>query len=92
MELGLSPCPSEDEEEEEPEEYKTAVSDRAGWHDINSSTSFIPPISIKNIHHYFIGKRVSNENVIATKPFEKGYRIYDANKVRDVCIHIVSFT
>ena len=48
MELGLSPCLSKDEEEE-PEEYKTAVSDRAGWHDINSSTSFIPPISIISI-------------------------------------------
>ena len=78
MEFGLSPCPSEDEEEEEPEEYTRAMEDKIGWHDIHSCASFIRPLTLKNIHYYFISKRVSRDNVTATKPFEKGFRIYDA--------------
>ena len=59
MEIGLSSCPSDDDDDEEPKEYRTAMSNQYGWHDIDSCMSFIPPVLIKNIHHYFIGKQTA---------------------------------
>ena len=46
----------------------------------------IPPLTIKHIDEHFIQHRML---VTATKPFEKGYRTYDANKVKSLSIHPV---
>ncbi len=89
MELGMSLCPSEDEDDTVPTEYLQALNDTTNWKNIEHTAS-IPPLSLKNIHHYFIGKRITKDQVTATKPFEKGYRIYDAKRVKAVSIHNLS--
>ena len=81
-ELGLSSCEDSDNEER-PDTLDNAST---GWVDLERAKD-VPKILIKNIHRYFITKKVRKDQVTARKPFERGYRIYDAKKVRSICIH-----
>ena len=85
MELGLSSCEDSDNEER-PDTLDNAVKDSTGWVDLERAKD-VPKILINNIHRYFITKKVRKDQVTASKPFERGYRIYDAKKVRSICIH-----
>ena len=85
MELGLSSCEDSDNEER-PDTLDNAIKDSTGWVDLESAKD-VPKILINNIHRYFITKKVRKDQVTASKPFERGYRIYDAKKVRSICIH-----
>ena len=86
MELCLSSCEGSDAEEERPDALKAAIRDVAGWVDLENANN-VPKLSIKNIHQYFIKRKVRKDQVTASKPFERGYRIYDAKKVRSISIH-----
>ena len=44
-------------------------------------------MSLDNIHHCFVMKRLRRDDVTASKPFEKGYQIYHAQKVQNVAVH-----
>ena len=63
--------------------------DATGWINLES-TNNIPQLSIKNIHKYFIKRKVCKDQVSASKPFEQGYRIYDAKKVQSMSIYQTS--
>ena len=54
-----------------------------GWVDLESTSNsnIIPKLSIKNIHQYFISKKVHKGQVTASKPFERGYHIMTPKKV-----------
>ena len=85
MELGLSSCESSDNEER-PDVLDTAIRDTTGWVNLERAKD-VPKLSINNIHHYFITRKIRKDQVTASKPFERGYRIYDAKKVRAISIH-----
>ena len=88
MELGVSSCDSSDAEEETPNILEKAMRDDAHWMDLNDvDKTYVPALSISNIHHYFIKRKVRKDQVTATKPFERGYRIYDAKKVQSIAIY-----
>ena len=75
---------SESEEDEPPEGFTAAVfEDRAGWAELAHSSS-VPPVTIREIHCDFVKRRLKKEHVTATKPFEKGYKIYTAGKVQSI--------
>ena len=85
MDFGLSSGEdSESEEDEPPEGFTAAVlEDRAGWAELAHSFS-VPPVTIREIHSHFVKRRLKREHVTATKPFEKGYKIYTAGKVQSI--------
>ena len=56
--------------------------------DLEQATIF-PPISLTNIHSYFVQRRIKREQVTATKPFEKGFRIHAARKVKTLSLKAV---
>ena len=85
MELCLSSCEGSNTEEERPDALKAAIRD-VGWVDLENAKN-VPKLSIKNIHQYFIQRKVCKDQVTASKPLERGYRIYDAKKVRSISIH-----
>lgn len=58
-----------------------------GWVQMETAT-YLPTFAIKNIHDYFVKKQLQKDLVTATKPFEKGFRIFDAKKVLQPCIYI----
>ena len=93
MEAGISSgeesTNDEDNEESPFDEFATTLKGDRGWSDIEATTQ-VPPLSLKHIHEYFIKRRIRNEQVTATKPFEKGYRIFAARKVHSVAIHYVT--
>jgi hypothetical protein len=91
IELGLRDDPDEssDEEEQVPEGFTETVKSLTGWVDLEDNDT--PPLlSLDNIHHYFVTKRLRRDEVTASKPFEKGYRIYHAKKVNSVSTHCVN--
>ena len=77
MEVGMSSCEDSDTEEERPNVLDDALKDATGWIDLESTNNIIPQLFIKNIH---IKRKVRKDQVTASKPFEQGYRIYDAKK------------
>ena len=88
MDLGVSSCDSSDAEEERPDILEEAIRDdtrQVDLDDVNKTN--VPALSINNIHHYFIKRRVRKDQVTASKPFERGYRIYDARKVQSIAIY-----
>ena len=89
MEVGMSSCEDSDTEEERPGVLDDALKDATGWIDLESANN-MPQLSIKNIHQYFIKRKVRKDQVTASKPFEQGYRIYDAKKVRSISIYQTS--
>ena len=42
------------------------------------------------IPDYFVTTRLKRDDVTASKPFEKGYRIFHARKVKSVAVHRIS--
>ena len=89
IELGIADVDQEagDEEEEQiPEGFSQKLDSESGWVDLEGIAA-APPVSLDNIHHYFVTKRLKRDDVTASKPFEKGYRIYHAQKVRNVAVH-----
>ena len=86
MELGLSSCESSDVEDERPDVLDDAIKDTKGWVDLERARK-VPKLLINNIHRYFITKKVRKDQVTASRPFERGYRIYDAKRVRCISIH-----
>ena len=73
MELGVSSCDSSDVGEETPDILEKAMKDDAHWMDLNDvDKTYVPTLSISNIHHYFIKRKVHKNQVTATKPFERG--------------------
>ena len=84
----MSSCEDSDVEEERPDVLDDALKDATGWVELeNASNNIIPKLSIRNIHQYFIKRKVRKEQVTASKPFERGYRIYDAKKVQSISIY-----
>ena len=82
IELGIADVDEEasDEEEEQiPEGFSQKLDSESGWVDLEGIAA-APPVSLDNIHHYFVTKRLKRDDVTASKPFEKGYRIYRAQK------------
>jgi len=79
----------EEVEEGPPEEVMAILQSKSGWKDLDPAQTRIPPLSIKHIHQYFIQHRIRKEHVTATKPFEKGYRIFAAKKVKSLSTHSV---
>ena len=45
---------------------------------------------LRNIHSYFIQRRIKKEHVTATKPFKKGFRIYAAHNVQTISLNVVT--
>ena len=64
-----------------PEEVMEIIRSKTGWQDLDPTRIQIPALSLQHIHQYFIKNRLCKEHVTATKPFEKGYRIFSAQKV-----------
>ena len=60
-----------------------------GW--IDANVAELPPLTLKHIHQYFITGRLRKERVTATKPFERGYRLFDS-KVQCLSVHDVTST
>ena len=58
-----------------------------GW--IDANVAELPQLTLKHIHQYFITGRLRKERVTATKPFERGYRLFDSKKVQCVSVHDV---
>ena len=87
MESGLSSGEDSDEEESPPAGFGESIADSSGWEDIENAQ--VPPVALKDIHSYFVQRRIKKEQVTATKPFEKGFRIDAAHKVRSVSVKAV---
>ena len=75
-----------------PEEVMEIIRSKTGWQDLDPTRIQIPALSLQHIHQYFIKNRLCKEHVTATKPFEKGYRIFSAQKVKSLSVHPVSST
>ena len=75
-----------------PEEVMEIIRSKTGWQDLDHTCIQIPALSLQHIHQYFIKNRLCNEHVTATKPFEKDYRIFSAQKVNSLSIQPVSST
>ena len=89
MDSGLSSGDSSDDSDEVvPEGFEERIKESNGWVDVEN-TGNIPPITLTHIHSYFVQKRIKKEQITATKPFEKGFRIYKAHKVRTVSLKLV---
>ena len=80
---------SDEKEKQIPEGFCQTLESETGWVDLEGVAA-APPISLDNIHHYFVMKRLWRNDVTASKPFEKGYKryqIYHAQKVQNVAVH-----
>ena len=77
---------AESDDETVPDLFFETIESSSGWTDITAH----PPVSIDNIHKYFVTTRLRRDDVTACKPFEKGYRIFHAGYVQTVAIHAVS--
>ena len=60
---------------------------RTRW--IDANVAELPPLTLKQ---YFITGRLCKERVTATKPFERGYRLFDSKKVQWLSVHDVTST
>lgn len=87
IDSGLSSGEDSDEDETAPEGFEEEIKNQTGWVDLEQAT--FPPISLSNIHSYFVQRRIKREQVTATKPFEKGFRIHAAHKVKSISIKAV---
>ena len=89
MEFGLSSGEDSDEDDTAPAGFEEAVKNEEGWVNLENATN-VPTIMLRNIHSYFIQRRIKKEHVTATKPFEKGFRIYAAHKVQTISLKAVT--
>ena len=59
-----------DEEEQVPEHFAETLHSHTGWVDLENDP--IPlPLSLDNIHNFFVTKRLRRDEVMTSKPFEK---------------------
>ena len=65
-----------------PEILDDALKNTTGWKNLESATN-TPKLTI----NFFITKKVRKDQVTASKPFERGHRIYGAKKVRSISIY-----
>ena len=79
---------SSDEEQPAPEDFIPTLESRTGWKDFEEVNTTLP-LSLENIHDYFVTTRLKRDDVTASKPFEKGY-LFHARKVKSVAVHHVS--
>jgi len=79
---------SEEENEAAPDGYEATLSSESGW--IDAECIDLPPLTLKHIHQYFITGRLHKERVTASKPFERGYRLFSSRKVQCLSIHDVT--
>ena len=87
IELGKADVDEEASEEEQiTEGFSQKLDSESGWVDLEGIAA-APLVSLDNIHRYFVTKRLKRDDVTVSKPFEKGYRIYHAQKVRNVAVH-----
>ena len=77
---------SDEKEKQIAEGFCQTVESETGWVDLEGIAA-APPVSLDNIHHYFVMKRLWRNDVTASKPFDKGYQIYHAQKVQNVAVH-----
>ena len=89
MEQNFEVCSSDSEDDTALDGFDDALSSSTGWIGLHEAKN-TPSLNIKHIHTYFITRRLKKELVTATKPFEKGFRIYDANKVKAPSINYLS--
>ena len=81
---------SEEENDEAPDGYEATLLSQSGW--LDADFVELPPLTLKHIHQYFITGRLQKEHVTATKPFERGYKLFDAKKVQCLSLHNVTNT
>ena len=67
---------------------EATLSSESGW--IDAKCIDLPPITLKHIHLYFITARLHKKWVTASKPFERGYRLFSSRKVQCLSIHEVT--
>ena len=86
MEAGISSGDDTSEDEESHlDGFDTILKEDRGWSDIEATLQE-PSLSIEHIHRYFIKRCLRKEQVTASKPFEKGYRIIAARKIHSMAI------
>ena len=87
IEFGLdSPVEERDENDETAtDHYETTLQSDSGWIDVNFTE--LPPLTLKYIHQYFLTGRLRKERVTASKPFERGYRLFNSKKVQCLSYH-----
>ena len=81
---------SEQTDETAPDGYQATIMSDQGW--IDANVAELPPLTLTNIYQYLITGRLHKERVTATKPFERGYRLFDAKKVQCLSLHNVTNT
>ena len=64
---------SEEENDEAHDGYEATLLSQSEWLDADFVELHGPPLTLKQIHQYFITGRLQKEQVTATKPFERGY-------------------
>ena len=65
-----------------PDGFEEAIRDEGGWVDINSIDT--PPLTLKEIHKFFVQQRLQKEQVTASKPFEREYRLLREQDARNI--------
>ena len=81
------PTVIEEEDDSPPDWFMAPLSMDQGWVEMETAND-LPTFSIKNIHNYFVKRQLQKDLVTATKPFEKGFRIFDAKKVLRPSVYI----
>ena len=91
IKFGLDDWPVVESDEDDdviPDGFEEAIRDEGGWVDINAIDT--TPLTPKEIHDFFVQRRLRKEQVTASKPFERGYRLFYANKVQGISLHRVT--
>ena len=61
---------SSDEEQQAPEDFIQTLESRTGWKDFEEVYTTLP-LSLENIHDYFVIIHLKRNDVTVSKPFEK---------------------
>ena len=65
MDFGLSSGEDSDEDDTAPTWFEEEIKKSDGWVDLESTPN-IPPLTLRNIHSYFIHKQLKREHITAT--------------------------
>ena len=76
---------SDEKEKQVPEGFCQILQSETGWVDLEAVAA-APPMSLDNIHHYFVIKHLWRNDVTASKGYKR-YQIYHAQKVQNVAVH-----
>ena len=76
---------SDEKEKQVPEGFCQILQSETGWVDLEAFAA-APPMSLDNIHHYFVMKHLWRNDVTASKGYKR-YQIYHAQKVQNVAVH-----